>query len=720
MDAAGPATPAAAARVLDFGDTGGEPAKKKMRPTVPSILELPALDAVDDTNNDAAAFVVTDESASVYAACSEGRDTLLDPQATDHQQISKLLTLHAQLPADMVAAAVIAEACLRKSSSIIAAQHADMLKDVKTVLQNRGLNQSTKAAKKIRTIESHVSNVVRTCAASHGSMYDMFSVQCMSRIAVAHAFVVNEMREDTVRAFAVHACMGSHDFIAQAQEHLHSHAVMTESDATKAVDALKVVTNAISTLHTTSVTVTDIYKSAMCATVVFESVLVSASNLVATTPAPTSTLQVFQAHSINCPQSPPKRVRHFTLERASSPQYKKKSRSACPTGLDPSTPFGMVENLEAVKDFYLAGGNLASTQQQKGWLGTQYVRALSAQAAEFKTNYVNGIPANKVMRQIADPVNSPRYEPMFKFVIPHIAIRYLENATKGEGMFPPFNKTARINDVIQFFNSTNDSLGDRKLTKETIARIVPKNTPQAMFMNHITTTLLCTGVVDHTVSMDATFVAIDLVRATYNASGHSYTPGNGLMTLRNSRVYVVSCDHNLEAKLTKLVDDLSIENYSLSSPEALIEHALVKSTLVLCAGRPCSLTTFNAGVRTAASVILENLDASNIADLRDNSVFGVNSVTVVNHALRAFISTHGNADAIHGTHTALKVYMQQSMTQEALKKMKRNHVASLNPNMEMFSCGAVYSGQNLFQRLTNMATAQHDTDSMLHILAGNI
>jgi len=450
----------------------------------------------------------------------------------------------------------------------------------------------------------------------------------------------------------------------------------------------------------------------------------AAAEMLKDTPTPFLTMNCFNGHSAGaCPQSPPKKVRHFSLHLKNSPQHKAKSKprrdssdsggSASPPSPPSTLPFSHLDIDAVFADYHSAEAYKMTTLGQDGALSAAYMKQAAVIAAEWKTNYVNGMSSTKMRRGVNDACNTPRFGPLFQFLTPHMYIHHRSIDTVGEmsKMLPKFN-IARLGAVQQHFDALMQREG--AMSADAQRRFSPPKSENAAFVNDIMTFVVCIGIVNTDIQMDAAFVAVDLVRHTFKSQYKAMYPGHGIMAVRRSEVHLMCCDQTLHAKLKALTDAIAAENHAFDSPEALLDHALVSGTLVMCGGRPCTALSLNGGLRTAISQISDQLQsagdlpAANVIDHREDmlSCLGWTKERVASTTCQQFVTTHGNPESIYGIHKALKVYMQQQMTRSDLAAMRPTDVASLHLNVEMFQNSAIHTADAEFHKISAFALAQ--------------
>ena len=686
-------------------------AKRSLGNAFGADISMPALSESGDPTTASEMCADMDLRAVLHGTDTSHTFTKLSVSRID--ALCKIGQHHPQL----LSHALLAEVMMVCAADQVLKDRQSLLRDMQDVLRDSDHKQLSQVAHKVAC-------VLRMMIGRHAtSLHTMSTFKHFNVVGTACTVICDKlMTEDLARSFAINACRDSTAFLMIATEHYFDHQTMRgeEYSSTKIASAAAHVASLITLDQGAKEAVQDWCHSIVNGTdehsvrdEVRNCSAWSSSSLAYVNEA-TNVENSFKGPNTNCPESPPKRIRVFTLHEAASPQQRGG------TATDEDLPFLHADLEEATRDYYIAKMNTAFVRGFPGATKAAYMAKLGTCAAEYFANYVNGMTHSKTRRSVSDVCNAPRCDEVFRFVINHVAIDNVQFATQGEEMFEPFNVEKRLQAVQAYFKCTLDKMGDRRLAPEAIANFVPGKLPRAVFVNVITSVLLCTGVEFSGFGVDATFVVVDFVRAMYRSRSRLQVPGNGLCSIRKNTIYIVSCSSSMRTTLKALMDELSEENHALNSPELLLEHSLLKSTLVVSAGRPCSLKTLNAGIRTALSSMQER-QCTTIDDRRTSNTnadlfmdsFTADATSIVSNTTRQFVFTHGDPACIHGTHTALKTYMQYQSSSTGLKRdeIKKDDVSSIAPNAHMFSHCAILVADSLFKQMREYDVSQLATSA---------
>ena len=410
------------------------------------------------------------------------------------------------------------------------------------------------------------------------------------------------------------------------------------------------------------------------------------------------------------PKSPVKGVR--TIQRH---KHANRGKNKRPARDAPQTlPFGLAQLKEAQQQHRTMHMHSLAVSGMPGVLKTAAMQQLARCAVECFTSYSNGLPLDRVCREVTDLGNSPRHGPFFEFLTPHIAMTHTHHHTSGDGMFEAFDLSKRLAAVAAHYRGIVSGTGNPQGVVDLRGFSGSKSGDRCAFVNEITSFLLMvhTTAAQRDSSQDpidfsaheAVFVVVDHVRASYKnpLSDQPVCPGMGVFAIRRREFHVFTCDQSLRGNLQALMHAVREENNQLKSPEMLLDHAFVASEVVTSGSLLCNHHTLMQGLCCTIAIIA-NEQAATIIDKRqciNGMAFLLRDASeVVYTGMGHFHTSFYEEASVAATHTALKVFMQSLMTADEQEALEPEDVASLIPHRKMFSAGVVDFKQVTYKRL---------------------
>ena len=345
-----------------------------------------------------------------------------------------------------------------------------------------------------------------------------------------------------------------------------------------------------------------------------------------------------------------------------------------------SMPFDVDELIRALQCFYTGKFHTIDVVAREQWAKTDVIQKIQRFIQEDKINYSNGTPANKHNRRWTENCGSAR----LLFITPHMCANTVVHAISGDGAVGSKFKVSkeRLAEVTAFFTEKTSGL-----TAQIIGEYVPRGIEQAAFVNKIVSMFILVGV---SVQQDpdehdhALFVVVDYVHAYYKENSAKKSPGRGIYALRSNKVYLANVTSGIHAQMMQKFKQVKKANYNFKSPEAMLSHVFEDSVPLFSGGKNIRLDTLQQGINYGLSQMLS--EGCVIEDMRESaSPFFEDSATgIVDSIIRNHLLI-GNTSEVLGMQHALKAVMQENMTREDRRALKRDDFASYHPNRDMFN-----------------------------------
>ncbi len=345
-----------------------------------------------------------------------------------------------------------------------------------------------------------------------------------------------------------------------------------------------------------------------------------------------------------------------------------------------SMPFDVDDLVRALQCFYTGKFNTIDVVARAQWAKTDVIQRIQRFIQEDKINYSNGTPANKHNRRWTENCGSAR----LLFITPHMCANTVVHAISGDdaaGSGFEVNRE-RLAEVTSFFTEMTSGL-----TAQIVGEYVPRGIEQAAFVNKIVSMCILVGISvtqDQDEHDNALFVVVDYVHAYYKENSAKKSPGRGIYALRSNKVYLANITSDLHAQMTQKFKQVKKANYNFAGPEALLSHVFEESVPLFSGGKNIRLDTLQQGINYGLSQMLS--EGCVIEDMRvsaspffEDSATGIVDSIIRNHLLI------GNTSEVLGMQHALKAVMQENMSREDRRSLKRDDVASYHPNRDMFN-----------------------------------
>lgn len=609
---------------------------------------------------------------------------------------------------ELVARTLILDQCL--SLALI-----KLLKDKNAVIQNE-MKQIVGRGVNGKDIARNICEVLRRLVCNGPVTSAMLDDDMICRVAAAQriiAWMMTPQHKMRFQLFTCSVCNGSIDFFVRSHGNCLMattvHASRSESRQ-KVQEQVGVVRRA---LAASSLEVSAAEKAMGCISTIFKEELDrQQSEALIGLPRGQPMQAITAAAGAFAPKSPVKGVRtimrHKHGNRGKNKKMTKQEEAK-------TLPFGLAQLKDAQQQHRIMHMHSMAVSGIEGVLKTTVMQQLARCAVECFSSYSNGLPLDRVCREVTDLGNSPRYGPFFEFLTPHIAITHTHYHTSGDGMFEAFDMKKRLQQVAEHYKKivspktgTPDGIIDMRGFSGS------KSGDRCMFVNEITSFLFMV----HTTAAqrdtaedpidfsahEAVFVVVDHVRASYKnqQSDQAVCPGMGVFSIRRKEFHVFTCDHTLRDNLKNLMHTVREENNRLKSPELLLDHAFVHSEVVTSGSLLCNHHTLMQGLCCTIAIIANEQNAK-VIDKRqciNGMAFLLKDASeVVYSAMGQFHTSFNEEASVCATHTAIKVFMQSLMTAAEQESLEPDDVASLIPHRKMFSAGVVDFKQVTYKRL---------------------